>query len=233
MNRVLCLVETHEATTLGAEPSATLEPELIADHSLVAGESDLFDHRDYVERLVQIIDTVDVSRTSANIALYGSWGSGKSGIANALRERLRGSADLGYAEFEAFKFGREPLLRNFVGRISEQLFAAEPQRIAVYRRRLYESTSRPFVDLDRMLESHSGWTYCLAVFFSLLAGAALGFWILPGSHYRPEAGNFLKLVAFLASAFSLPTSPCHALAPRPHPRRSSRRSSATCCGGAR
>src|SRR6478609_10719448 len=103
--------------TLGADSvtkeRSALADELIPDHSLEADERDLFDHEDYVDRLMQIIRHVDVAHTSANIALYGSWGSGKSGIANRLEDRLRSESQFQYAEFEAFKFGRNPLLRNF------------------------------------------------------------------------------------------------------------------------
>lgn len=171
--------------------------ELIPDHSLVAGERDLFNHGDYVERLVQIIDHVDVGRTSANIALYGSWGSGKSGIANALEERLKNRDDIVYSEFEAFKFGRDPLLRNFVSQLSKLLLVTDPTRVRAYRRRLYESTSRPFVDLDRVISSHPVWCSIGAIAFCLFSAFALGLWLAPGSDYQEEAGNYFKLVGFL------------------------------------
>lgn len=174
-----------------------LEEELIPDHSLVAGEKDLFDHSDYVDRLIQVIDHVEVSRTSANIALYGSWGSGKSGIGNALKDRLRNRSDLRYAEFEAFKFGRDPLLRNFVSQLSAQLFADDPPRVKTYRRRLYETTSRPHVDLEQSIEAHPVWWWVCTIGLSLLSGFALGFWVWPGSEHQQEAGNYFKLVGFL------------------------------------
>jgi hypothetical protein len=184
---------SHENTEAGR----LLDEELIPDHSRSASERDLFDHGDYVDRLIQVIDHVDVSRTSANIALYGSWGSGKSGIGNALRDRLSKRDQLRYAEFEAFKFGRDPLLRNFVSQLSEQLFTGDPGRVRTYRRRLYEATSRPHVDLERSMETHRKWWWGVGIPFCLLLGLALGLWLIPGSDHREEAGNFVKLVGFL------------------------------------
>lgn len=182
---------------IGGNGEPILREELIPDHSRAADERDLFDHGDYVDRLVQVIDHVDVSRTSANIALYGSWGSGKSGIGNALMDRLSTREELRYAEFEAFKFGRDPLLRNFVSQLSEQLFADDSARVRTYRRRLYEASSRPHVDLERSIEAHEKWWWVVAIPFFLASGFALGMWIFPGSDYRQEAGNFLKVVGFL------------------------------------
>jgi hypothetical protein len=174
-----------------------LADELIPDHSLEADEQDLFDHEDYVERLMQIIRHVDVGHTSANIALYGSWGSGKSGIAKRLKKRLEPESRFQYAEFEAFKFGRDPLLRNFVNQLAEQLFPNDRLRVKAYKRRLYESTSRPHVDLNQSFEKHRLIWWVAVIVFGLVSGFALGFWLWPGSEHRQEADNYFKLVGFL------------------------------------
>ena len=102
-----------------------LRDELIPDHALPADGEDLFDHDDYVDRLVDVIQHASIQHTSANVALFGSWGSGKSGVANRLRARLKEQKHLHYSDFDAFKFARTPLLRNFLTRLANELLEEE------------------------------------------------------------------------------------------------------------
>lgn len=75
-----------------------LKPELIPDRSLGPEDADEFAHDDYVEQLAALIDS---RPNTANVALFGSWGAGKSGIARRLRERCKNKDGIKYAEFNA------------------------------------------------------------------------------------------------------------------------------------
>ncbi len=124
--------------------------ELIPDHALVPGQEDLFDHGDFVDRLMQVISEASIGQASANIALYGSWGAGKSGIANLVKESVAASdQQLLFAYFDAFKYARLPLLRNFVSELTASLLSK--RRAAAARRRLYqartETAPRPLPNL--------------------------------------------------------------------------------------
>lgn len=110
-------------------------PEQITDRAIESLEEDRFGHEDFVGRLAMIVRSTE---TPANIALFGRWGSGKTGIGNRLQAELRGHDGLRFVHFDAFKFARLPLLRQFLIRIAEELGgseAGERYRQAVYERR--------------------------------------------------------------------------------------------------
>jgi len=118
-------------------------PEQISDRAIQSAEEDRFGHADFVTRLVAI---VEATGTPANVALFGRWGSGKTGIANRLRQELSGRDDLHFAYFDAFKFARLSLLRRFLLELARQLGGTE--LVAEYRRRLY--VRREEVELSRL-----------------------------------------------------------------------------------
>jgi DNA polymerase III delta prime subunit len=108
---------------------------LVSDRALRPGEQDRFAHDDFVDELEELIRSgID----TANIALYGPWGAGKSGIAHRLKARFLSKFDrehFRFVEFNAFKYAETPLLRNFIYRIAE---AATPDGAKRYKKRLYE-----------------------------------------------------------------------------------------------
>jgi Cdc6-like AAA superfamily ATPase len=112
---------------------------LISDRALAPGEEDRFAHDDFVDQLEALIRSgID----TANIALYGSWGAGKSGISRRLAGRFTSRWDkkhFHFVELNAFKYADAPLLRAFIYRIAE---VAVPGKAEAYRRRLYEHASR-------------------------------------------------------------------------------------------
>lgn len=112
---------------------------LISDRALAPGEEDRFAHDDFVDQLEALIRSgID----TANIALYGSWGAGKSGISRRLADRFTSRWDkkhFHFVELNAFKYADAPLLRAFIYRIAE---AAVPGKAEDYHRRLYEHASR-------------------------------------------------------------------------------------------
>jgi hypothetical protein len=150
--------------------------ELIPDYALPADEKDRFDHQDYVDRLRAVIEHVSVDHASANIALFGAWGSGKSGIANRLQAVIGDDDRFHYTYFDAFKFARLPLLRNFIAQIADDLL--ENQDLARrYKGELYEGTTR--VSLKLPLIGKWWWRglFVLTVAVCMVLGAALIYWI--------------------------------------------------------
>src|SRR4051812_22729229 len=91
-----------------------LLPELIDDRSVESLTEDRFGHADFVSELVELVTTVT---PPANIALFGAWGSGKSGISNLLGEALQDRKGVRYARFDAFKYAEAPLRRNFISNV--------------------------------------------------------------------------------------------------------------------
>jgi len=92
--------------------------DLIRDRELVSVDDDRLAHAGIVDQLEALVTSVP---TPSNIALYGPWGSGKSGIANLLKARIDGSRGRRFVRFDAFKYADVPLRRNFISAIASEL----------------------------------------------------------------------------------------------------------------
>lgn len=93
--------------------------ELIDDRSLEAFDRDSFGHADFVRELAGVVYR---TRTPANIALFGPWGSGKSGIANLLEQELpKEQRSVRFVTFDASKYAEAPLRRHFVSQVAHGL----------------------------------------------------------------------------------------------------------------
>ncbi|MGH2957796.1 MAG: KAP family P-loop NTPase fold protein, partial [Solirubrobacterales bacterium] len=123
------------------------ETDLIPDQEITSSELDAFQHGHFVDRLRA---TIKDTTTPSRIALFASWGSGKTSIARMLKPLVK---KLGYefARFDAFKYAREPLLREFIISLARET-KGEPEAEKL-RSELYEAQSniRFRAALDRRL----------------------------------------------------------------------------------
>jgi Cdc6-like AAA superfamily ATPase len=93
--------------------------------------ADSFGHGDFVRELAGMLDQ---ARTPANIALFGAWGSGKSSIANLLREELpTDESQVRLVAFDASKYAEAPLRRHFISQVARGLNITDDR----YHRGLY------------------------------------------------------------------------------------------------
>ncbi|HEV2057865.1 MAG TPA: P-loop NTPase fold protein, partial [Solirubrobacteraceae bacterium] len=105
--------------------------ELVDDRSLQAFDADSFGHGDFVRELTGMVCQ---TRTPANIALFGAWGSGKSSIANLLREELPDDkSKVRFVDFDASKYAEAPLRRHFISQVAHGLGISSDR----YHRGLY------------------------------------------------------------------------------------------------
>lgn len=100
-----------------------LPGDLIEDREVDKAEQDRLGHVQIAEQLATIAATC---RMPANIALYGAWGSGKTGIGNLVRSsvdarRRRTGEKIAFARFDAFKYAEHPLRRNFISAVATEL----------------------------------------------------------------------------------------------------------------
>ncbi len=68
-----------------------------------------------------------------NVALWGPWGSGKSGVANLLKQRIDHRDRTRFVRFDAFKYAENPLRRNFITAVATELGISDPK----FHARLY------------------------------------------------------------------------------------------------
>jgi hypothetical protein len=179
--------------------------ELIDDRALESVGGDRLRHRDLAAELTDVITSV---RAPASIALWGPWGSGKSGLANLLKIALKVTAPKArFVRFDSFKFAETPLRRHFISQVAESLKINDHR----FREGLYSNTDRTTLEIPK----HS-FLKLLGVFLLVLLAveaAAVGLIVLlaalsPGSfshafHDLIKAGLALALApAGILAAFT-------------------------------
>lgn len=93
--------------------------DLISDTALESAEDDRLDH---VAIVKVAADMVLATKAPVNIALFGSWGSGKSSFLASLRTALeRRSRDVRVVRYDAWKYGGRALKLNFIESLAEDL----------------------------------------------------------------------------------------------------------------
>lgn len=136
----------------------------------VWSDQDEFRHRDFADQLAVLAVTVP---TPANIALYGPWGSGKTGVGNLVAERLKQQdfkndhhgLNVKFARFDAFKYAETPLRRHFLSQVSDQLLGKKDA--AEFREGLYHSEVTSRINFDRLK------SFKVIVAFLLILGLGL------------------------------------------------------------
>ncbi|MET9013980.1 P-loop NTPase fold protein [Streptomyces olivaceoviridis] len=85
--------------------------DLIQDREVDSARSDRLAHSHIADQLYDVVLSVP---TPTNIAVWGPWGSGKSGVANLLKGLLDEREFVRFVRFDAFKYAENPLRRNFI-----------------------------------------------------------------------------------------------------------------------
>jgi predicted KAP-like P-loop ATPase len=108
------------------------EGELIDDRALESRAEDAFRLSDIADELVGICRHAP---TPATIALYASWGSGKSSLGRILEAEFKSDREIAYTRFDALKYAETPLRRHFLSQVATG-FGVEDSK---YNRDLYRS----------------------------------------------------------------------------------------------
>lgn len=137
--------------------AANYQPgELIDDREVARFDEDRLGHKDVVDQLIELARTVP---TPSNIALYGAWGSGKSGVGRMLAAATAKERSMRFARFDAFKYAQNPLRRNFVSVVATELGQKNPK----YHSDLYSGR----VDTDFKVPAKKVWSLLLT--FAVIA----------------------------------------------------------------
>ncbi|MEU8335546.1 KAP family P-loop NTPase fold protein [Micromonospora tulbaghiae] len=128
-----------------------------------AADQDRLGHIAVADELLKLVTTVP---TPATIGLFGSWGSGKSGIGQLLRQRLADySPSHHYVRIDAFRHEGLALSREFIREVAEALGTHDSQDIQ--KLNATTQTSRKVVQLG-----WRGWLILVASILAVLTIAA-------------------------------------------------------------
>lgn len=174
------LSEPEHRGVVDGVPVTSVTGELIADQEVDQAEQDQLGHGQIAQQLAALAASVPVR---SNIALYGAWGSGKSGIGNLLRADLDMRPGIGFARFDAFKYAENPLRRNFISAVATELDVKDEK----FHRDLYTGKTTTAFDIPSEGLKKLAWVF--------LGSAALIF------------TGLLVLVAFAAALKSGPFWP--------------------------
>jgi predicted KAP-like P-loop ATPase len=93
--------------------------DLIPDRVVRAREEDAFRHQAIAARVADLVTTAE---PPFNVALFGPWGSGKSSLAELLREELSERASTtAFVVYDAWKYSGDALKRSFVTEVASSL----------------------------------------------------------------------------------------------------------------
>lgn len=103
--------------------AAAMAEDLVRDAALSRASDDRLNH----EPIVGVVaDMTLAAEPPVNIALFGSWGSGKSSFFAALGDVLRQrDPSVRVARYDAWKYGGRALKQNFIQSVAEQLGAKD------------------------------------------------------------------------------------------------------------
>lgn len=182
-----------------ATASHHLHPDdLIDDREVTAPDEDRLAHQGIVDQLASLAIEV---KTPSNIALYGPWGSGKSGIANLLRDRLRKRSDIRFVRFDAFKYADVPLRRNFISAVAKELECNKSKYHAdLYSGRTKTDVSVPASTIVRVLGIFAALIGGLAIILGI--AVAIAAWLQEAAFWTA----FRSLAAQVILASLLPAS---------------------------
>jgi hypothetical protein len=147
---------------LESGPSGIHADDLIDDRSLTSAGEDAFRLEDVVEEVAALCAAAP---TPATVALYGSWGSGKSSLGNVLGTRLASDKKVAFARFDAFKYAEVPLRRHFLSQLSEAFDVKNKK----FKEDLYASTKEVNVKIPK----EKLWALGLTILAALLVTTAL------------------------------------------------------------
>ena len=177
--------------------------DLFDDQEVSTAGADKLAHLRIADQLAALVVTVPAR---SNVALYGPWGSGKSGIGNLVRDAIARSPGTKFARFDAYKYAETPLRRNLISAVATQLGISKPK----YHSDLYTGRTRTDIAIPvsrwvRIVATFAGLLFALAALLAVII--ALIAWPQP----EPYGEAFAKLAGQVANAALVPAALLSAL----------------------
>ncbi|QZH61019.1 KAP family NTPase [Mycolicibacterium farcinogenes] len=187
-----------------ADNAKLLQPgDLFDDVEVVDVEADELAHARIAEQLAELVLTVPAA---SNVALYGPWGSGKSGIGNLLRDAVTRKKGPKFARFDAYKYAETPLRRNFISAVATQLGITDSK----YHADLYAGRTRTEIGIpaSKIIRIILVFTLLLVGLSIVIAGILA---IIAALQSTPFGESFAKLATQTATAALVPAALLSAL----------------------
>jgi hypothetical protein len=201
--------------------------DLVPDEAISSGADDRFDHKPLARVVGDAIrshrdDNSRSGRRGWNIALYGSWGSGKSGFLELLKDDL-GAPDtsgIKVVRYDAWKYEGDALQREFLSQAARELDVKLPDLYAAEEGKRVDPQPPSLVRLVRIGRwsfKWSGAAIVVATLFLVLLGLCLAvdhhfvdhhkagesFWNEIQLQFRLQRPRFLKYVLAPAVIFAI------------------------------
>lgn len=186
---------------------AVLDPQdLIADDEIRSADNDRLAHERIAAQLAALAISVP---PQSNIALYGSWGSGKSSVANLLRAKLTThhtgrwgrTNPIRFARFDAFKYAETPLRRNFITAVARELEIYDYK----FHDGLYATKTETKIDMSLRQQGRVLRTFLMLLAVVIVVGAAAAA-LMAALRDGPWWNNFTTLADKIAIAGLLPAT---------------------------
>lgn len=190
---------TTKTKVLQIGKQSLLKPgDLVDDRELRRADEDRFEHQRIADQLVELATSVE---TPTNIALYGPWGSGKTGISNLMQAKVKSCKGVRYARFDASKYAENPLRRTFVSAVANELEISYSK----YHRDLYSGRTRtdirlPAAEVGKLLGVFAGLIVALC---AILAGVVA---IVALAQTGDFSSNYTALSRAVVTAGLLPAA---------------------------
>jgi len=176
--------------------------ELITDRHIESTSEDLLRHEPVANQIAQLISTVG---TPCSIAIYGPWGSGKSGLARLIEADLAKLAPRSkLVIFDASKYAGVSLRRHFVSQVAKRLGVGDDE----FQRGLYTETN----DTTLTVPPSKIWQTLRLFLYALAAAAAFSLvlaLVVAGVADGPTGRNFNTFAKY---AFGFATAPAAIIA---------------------
>lgn len=170
--------------------------DLLPDHALGRGDPDRFNHSAIAGRVAELVCS---SATPVNVALFGSWGSGKSSFFELLKREL--PSDVAAVHYDAWKFGGASLKRNFISHAATELGLPEgPANNEPFHRGLYESRRSIDLSFSSFIQSQA-WRIVRGGLVAIGVVIAVGFLLalaLEAALEQPAVGTWTSLILAFA-----------------------------------
>lgn len=170
---------------------------LIDDRELKDQDQDRFRHGDVADLISEIAIT---AQTPAAIALYGPWGSGKTGVGNLIKKRLRHpdvtkQKKTEYFRFDAFQYSSEtPLRRAFLLNLASEY--CSPRSTEQYKQKLYASETSNIFDPTNLWRSVGKYMALIAAILGVVTLIDAGFGnIGPTSFWQALTDSGSRVIA--------------------------------------